>query len=73
MVDYGVFDSEALGLMRVALDGAWEALPPDQRTPETRERIAQAVVAIAVNWGRDAADLGAVSSAERENIFRGVD
>jgi hypothetical protein len=57
MIDHGVFDSEALDLMRTALDHAWEALPPDQQTAETRERLAQAVVALAMQWERDPADL----------------
>jgi hypothetical protein len=39
MDDKGVFDLEALSLMRTAMDHAWEALPPDHRTPEARERL----------------------------------
>jgi hypothetical protein len=50
MVAHGVFDSEALSLMQAALDQAWAALPPDQQTAETRERIAQAVLMLAKQW-----------------------
>ena len=49
--------------MRAALDQAWEALPLDQRTAETRERIAQAVVNLATQWERDTVQLGAVRTA----------
>jgi hypothetical protein len=38
-----ISDSEALNLMQAAVEQAWMALPADRRTPETRERIAQAV------------------------------
>jgi hypothetical protein len=72
MVTHGVFDSESVRLMRAALDQAWEALPPDRQTAETRERIAQAVVNLATQWERDPARLGAVSPAERTNINLGV-
>jgi hypothetical protein len=67
-----VFDSMALNLMQAALDQAWAALPPYQQTAETRERIAQAVVSLAMQWERDSADVGAVSLAERAQISRGV-
>ena len=53
MVAHGVFDSEALSLMQAALDQAWAALPPDQQTAESRERIAQAVLMLAKQWERD--------------------
>jgi len=72
MVAHGVFDSEALTLMRAALDQAWVALPPDQQTPETRERIAQAVVMLATQWERDPVEVGAVGPAERTRISLGV-
>jgi hypothetical protein len=70
MIAHGVFDSEALNLMHAALDQAWAALPPDQRTDEARERIARAVVSLAMQWERDAADLGLT---ERAKISLGVD
>ena len=73
MIDHGVFDSEALYLMRTALDHAWEALPPNQQSAQTRERLAQAVVALATQWERDPARLGAVSPAERASLSLGVD
>lgn len=73
MAGHGAFDSQALSLMRAALDQAWVALPPDQQTPEARERIAQAVVMLATQWERDPVQPGAVSLDERTNIFRGVD
>jgi hypothetical protein len=60
MVAYGVFDSEALSLMQAALEQAWEALPPHQRTAETRERVAQAVVSLATQGERDPAHADAV-------------
>ncbi len=72
MRPHGVFNSEALSLMQVALDQAWAALPPDQRTSESRERIAQAVVRLAAQWERDSASLGGVSRAERVRISMGV-
>jgi hypothetical protein len=73
MVAHGVFDSESLRLMQVALDEAWAALPPDQQTAETRERIAHAIVWLATNWERDwAAQPGAVSPAERARISLSV-
>ena len=73
MVADGVFDSEALGLMQTTLEHAWAALPPDRQTTETRERIAQAVVNLAMQWERDAVQPGALSEAERTKIARGVD
>ena len=73
MIDHGVFDSEALNLMRTALDHAWEALPPNQQSAQTRERLAQAVVALATQWERDPERLGAVSPAERASLSLGVD
>ena len=73
MVAHGLFDSEALRLMHAALDEAWAALPPDQQTAEARVRIAQAVVALATQWERDPARLGAVSPAERASLSLGVD
>jgi hypothetical protein len=54
----GVFDSEALNLMQATLDQAWADLPPDRRTAEARERIAHAVVSLAMWWERDPADFG---------------
>jgi len=73
VIDYGVFDSEALSLMRTALDHAWQALPPDRQTAETRERLAQAVVTLATQWERDPLQPGAVSSAERAKISLGIE
>jgi hypothetical protein len=73
MVAHGVFDSEALGLMQAMVDQAWADLPPERRTAEARERIAQAVVSLATQWERYPADLGAVSLAERARILLGVD
>ena len=73
MVAYGVFDSEALSLMRATLDQAWEALPPDQQTGETRERIAQAILTLATQSERDKDQPGTVSLAERMRIYLGVD
>jgi hypothetical protein len=70
---HGVFDSEALNLMQAMLDQVWSELPSDRRTAETRERIAQAVVALAMQWERDPTDLGTVSLAERTKIALGVD
>jgi hypothetical protein len=67
---HGVFDSEALSLMQAALERAWAALLPDQQTAETRERIARAVVNLAMQWERDPADLGL---AERPQISISVD
>jgi hypothetical protein len=72
LVAHGEFDSEALGLMQVALEHAWAALPPDQRTAETRERIAQAVVKLAMHWERDPMQPGAISPAERARISLSV-
>jgi hypothetical protein len=68
----GVFDSEALGLMQAALEHAWAALPPDQQNAETRERIAQAVVRLAMHWERDPVQPGAISPAERARISLSV-
>jgi hypothetical protein len=68
----GVFDSEALKLMQAALDESWEALSPDQQTPENRERIAQAVVTLAMHWERDPVQPGAISPAERDRISLSV-
>jgi hypothetical protein len=46
---------------------------PTNRRLEAQERIAHAVVSLATNWERDqAAQLGAVSLAEREGVSRGV-
>jgi hypothetical protein len=73
MVAYGIFDSESLGLMQATLDHAWDALPPNQQTVETRERIAQAVMSLATQWGRDKDEPGAVSLADRMRIYLGVD
>lgn len=53
MIAHGVFDSEAVSLMRAVLDQAWAALPSDQQTAETRERIAQAVVFLATHCEQD--------------------
>jgi hypothetical protein len=64
MIAQGVFDSDALNLRHAALDQAWAALPPDQRTAETRERIARAVVSLAMQWERDPADLGLTERAK---------
>ena len=72
MVAHGVFNSEALSLMQAALDQAWAALPPDQQTAETRERIAQAVLMLAKQWERDQAQSG-VGLAERRRIRLGVE
>jgi hypothetical protein len=68
----GVFDTEALNLMQAMLDQAWADLPPDRQTPETRERIAQAVVSLAMQWERDPAQPGALGEAERTKIGLGV-
>jgi hypothetical protein len=71
MVADGVFDSEALGLMQTTLEHAWVALPPDRQTAETRERIAQAVVNLAMQWERDAVTAGRLErSRARENSSR---
>lgn len=72
MIAHGVFDSEALSLMQAVLDQAWAALPSDQQTAETRERIAQAVVFLATHCEQDPAQLGAVSFIERTKISLGV-
>jgi hypothetical protein len=72
VITHGVFDSEALNLMQAMLDQAWMDLSPDRRTAETRERIAQAVVRLAMQWERDPVDLGSVGVAERTKIALGV-
>jgi hypothetical protein len=58
MVAYGGFDSEALNVRQAALDQAWAALPPDRRTAEIRERMAHAIMGLALLSERDPADLG---------------
>ena len=58
--------------MWAALDQSWAALPPEQQTAEYRERIAEAIMGMAKRWGRDPAQVGAVSPAERAQISRGV-
>ena len=70
MIDHGVLDSEALNLMRTALDHAWEALPPNQQSAQTRERLAQAVVALATQWERDPERLGGQPRRAREPVPR---
>jgi hypothetical protein len=74
MVEYGVFNPEALRLMHAATDQAFAALPPEARTAETRERIARAVVRLATRRSgiRGPADFAAVSLAERASISLGV-
>jgi hypothetical protein len=66
---HGVFDSEALRLMQTALERALVALPPDQRTAETRERVAQAVLSLVMHWERDPEELGL---DKRARAFLGV-
>ena len=67
MIAYGVFDSKALNLMQVAFEQAWAALPPGQQTAEAQERIAQAVVNLAMQResDSDSAQMDAMSLAER--------
>jgi hypothetical protein len=72
MVAHGEFDSEALGIMHAALEQAWAALSPDQQTAETRERIAQAVVKLAMHWERDPVQPGSISPAERARMSLSV-
>jgi hypothetical protein len=62
VITHGVFDSEALNLMQAMLDQAWADLPPAQRTAETRERIAQAVVSLAKQWERNRQSLASIDA-----------
>ena len=55
----GEFDFEALSLMQAMFRPGMGGPPPDRQTPETRERIAQAVVMLAIHWERDPARPGA--------------
>ena len=48
----GIFDSELLNLMQATLEHALAALPPEQQTFETRERIAQAILVSSQHNGK---------------------
>jgi len=68
----GIFDSESLNLMQATLEHALAALPPEQQTFETRERIAQAILSFATQWESDQDQSGALSIAERMSIYLGA-
>jgi hypothetical protein len=69
----GIFDSESLNLMQVTLEHALAALPPEQRTFETRERVAKAILNLATQREYDQDEPGALSIAERMRIYLGVE
>jgi hypothetical protein len=73
VITHRVFDSETLSLMRATLDHAWGALPPDQQTVGARERIAQAILTLSMQWERDQDQPDGVSLAEQMRISLGVD
>ena len=55
--------------MQATLEHALAALPPEQRTFETRERIAHAILSIAAQWECDQDQPGTLSIAERMRIY----
>ena len=68
----GIFDSESLNLMQASLERALAALPPEQQTFETRERVAHAILGLATQWECDQDQPGAMSIAERMRIYLGA-
>ncbi len=48
-----VFEAEDIAVLRVALDHAWEFVPPRRRTPATKTNLAVAVVRLAGYGERD--------------------
>ena len=68
----GIFDSESLNLMQATLERALAALPPEQRTLETRERVAHAILGLATQWECDQDQPGAMSISERMRIYLGA-
>jgi hypothetical protein len=63
MIAFASFES--LAILQAALDRAWDDLPSHQRTPDAKERMAEAIM----RWQRDPIRLRAV--AERAACLAG--
>ena len=47
VIPFATFDSDALNVLQTAVDHALRKLPPDQQTPQTKDRMAKAVMRVA--------------------------
>jgi hypothetical protein len=63
MIPFATFDSEALTFLQAALEHAWRSLPSDRRTPQSKDRMAKAVMRSAAQGERDPARLNAIAVA----------
>jgi len=55
--DPGVFTPEEVAALGASLDGAWDGLPSERRTPGTRKALAYAIMDLATHGERDPARL----------------
>jgi hypothetical protein len=61
MIAFASFDPESLAILQAALDRAWDDLPSHRRTPETKERMAEAIMRSAAEGQRDPIRLRAIA------------
>ncbi|HEY3744468.1 MAG TPA: hypothetical protein VGL53_31710, partial [Bryobacteraceae bacterium] len=63
MIPFASFDSDALNVLQAAVDNALRLLPPDRQTPQIKDRMARAVIRLAVQGERDPIRLNRIAVA----------
>ena len=61
VIPFATFDSNALNVLQAAVDHALRNLPPDQQTPQTKDRMAKAVMRVAAQGERDPIRLNGIA------------
>jgi hypothetical protein len=61
VIPFATFDSDALNVLQAAVDHALRNLPPDQQTPQTKDRMAKAVMRVAAQGERDPIRLNGIA------------
>jgi hypothetical protein len=63
VIPFASFDSDALNVLQAAVDNALRLLPPDRQTPQIKDRMARAVIRLAVQGERDPIRLNRIAVA----------
>ena len=63
MIAFATFDSNVLDVLQGAVDRAWCALPPDQRSSQIRHRVAKAVMRAAARGERNPEQFDSIAVA----------
>ena len=63
MIAFATFDSETLDELQSVLDRAWLSVPPERRSFQVKERMAQAVMRSSSEGEHDPIRLAAIAGA----------